>query len=104
MERNALRANLVERAEDWRWSSAWHRAQQARMVPLAAGPLPWPGDWLHHVNQPQTEAELAALRRAVNRGAPFGASLWQERTAKRLDLESALRTRGRPRKGGALSK
>ena len=25
VERNALRANLVERAEDWRWSNLWRR-------------------------------------------------------------------------------
>jgi len=39
---------------------------------LAAWPLPrWPG-WVEHVNGPQTEAELAALRRCVQRGSPFG--------------------------------
>ncbi len=25
VERNAVRAELVERAEDWRWSSTWRR-------------------------------------------------------------------------------
>ena len=30
VERNALRANLVERAEDWRWGSLWARRQGAR--------------------------------------------------------------------------
>ena len=46
----------------------------------------------------ETEAELAALRRSVVRGTPFGGEAWQERTAKRLGLESTLRARGRPRK------
>jgi putative transposase len=27
VERNAVRANLVKRAEDWTWSSAWRRTQ-----------------------------------------------------------------------------
>ena len=31
-----------------------------------------PTDWLQLVNQPQTEAEVAALRGCVNRGRPFG--------------------------------
>jgi hypothetical protein len=34
-----------------------------------------------------TEAELEALRRAVNRGAPYGTATWQKTTAKRLGLE-----------------
>jgi putative transposase len=42
------------------------------------------------------EAELEALRRSVVRGAPFGEAWWQERTAKRLGLQSTLRARGRP--------
>ena len=28
VERNALRANLMERADDWRWSSLWRRVQK----------------------------------------------------------------------------
>jgi hypothetical protein len=31
-------------------------------------------------------------------GTPFGEALWQIRTAKRLDLQSTLRPRGRPQK------
>jgi len=50
------------------------------------------------VNRAQTQAELEALRRSVNRGTPFGSVPWQVRTAKRLGLESTLRPRGRPKK------
>lgn len=52
--------------------------------------------WLQHVQTPQTEVELEALRRSVERGSPFGEASWQERTAKRLGLQSTLRPRGRP--------
>ena len=97
VERNALRANLVQRAEDWRWSSLWRRVRGDATV-LDEGPVPLPGDWRQHVQSVETEAELAALRRSVVRGTPFGADAWQEGTAKRLGLESTLRTRGRPRK------
>jgi len=45
---------------------------------------------------PQTEAELESLRRSVTRSAPFGDASWQQRTAKRLNLQSTLRPRGRP--------
>ncbi len=49
------------------------------------------------VNQVETEAELAALRRSVARGAPFGTDRWQKRTAKALALESSLQPRDQPR-------
>ena len=44
----------------------------------------------------QIEAEVAALRRAVQRGSPFGSLAWQEKTAKRL--EHTVRPPGRPKK------
>ena len=50
------------------------------------------------MNSPQTEGELAGLRRCVDRGSPFGSDAWTERTIRRLDLESTIRPRGRPRK------
>jgi putative transposase len=97
VERNALRANLVERAEDWRWSSLWHRERSSTLVSLSAWPVPSGKDWLRFVNRAETAAELQALRLAVQRGAPFGDSKWQQNTARLLDLESSLRARGRPR-------
>jgi putative transposase len=41
---------------------------------------------------------LAAVRKSVERGSPFGSEAWQKRTARRLGLEFTLRPRGRPRK------
>ena len=100
VERNALRANLVKRAENWRWSSLWRRQHSGTqpVIPLADGPLPLPSDWLALVNRPETEAELTALRQSVNRGAPFGNPDWQEQIARRYNIEYTLRPRGRPKK------
>ena len=102
VERNALRANLVKRAEDWRWSSLWRRSCKdlAQRAILTDWPVAETADWVRRVNQAQTEAELTALRGAVMRGRPFGSDLWARRTAKRLGLEYTLRPRGRPRKNG----
>ncbi len=100
VERNALRANLVDRAEEWRWSSLWRRVSggpDAKKL-LHAWPLPEPADWVRLVNRSQSEAELKAIRQALRRGSPFGSSQWQVRTAKRLGLEWTLRPRGRPRR------
>jgi putative transposase len=62
------------------------------------GPVARPANWLQFVNQPQTDAEVLALRESLRRGRPFGAEPWRIETAQRLGLESSLRPRGRPRK------
>ena len=98
VERNALRANLVERAEQWRWGSVhgWYSGQENAL--LAAWPLPRGLVWLEHVNAPQSEAELTALRRCVTRGCPYGEEPWCHQMVQRLGLESTIRPQGRPKK------
>jgi putative transposase len=100
VERNALRAGLVQRAEHWRWSSLWQRQQRDRLEQwiLSDWPVPRPPDWLKVVNRSQREADLEAVRRSVQRGQPYGAQGWGKRVAQRLGLESTLRPRGRPPK------
>ncbi len=95
VERNPLRADLVEEVQAWRWSSLRHRLNGGG-PPLDEGPAPLPGNWPQCVESPETEAELAAMRKSVVRGAPFGGPSWQEQTATRLGLQSSLRPRGRP--------
>ncbi len=100
VERNALRAGLVQRAEAWRWCSLWQRQQEPRSRPwLWSGwPYPEPPNWLQEVNRGQNEAELEAVRRSVRRGQPYGAEEWSRQVAERLGLQSTFRPRGRPRK------
>ena len=100
VERNALRASLVRRAEDWRWGSLWRRqsgSPQERGL-LSEWPLARPADWLSWVNEPQSEKELAALRESLRRGRPFGGPSWQAETAARLKLQGTFRPPGRPKK------
>lgn len=100
VERNPVRAGLVERAEDWVWSSAWARLHpdDPRTLPLCDWPIPRPVDWLDRVNQALTGAEIDAVRQCTERGRPYGSGTWIEQTAKHLGLESTLRSRGRPPK------
>lgn len=98
VERNPLRANLVPRSQDWEWSSLKPSARSGPAGLLSDGPLPKRIGWTNYVNGVETEAELAALRRSLNRGAPFGDTEWQQTTAKSLGLEASLRPRGRPRR------
>lgn len=103
IERNPLRAKLVEHAADWQWSSLWRRQQTdtALLAMLSRWPIGIPAQWSSLVDQPQTEAELEAIRRSVKRGRPFGDERWMQRTAKRFGLESTFRPQGRPRKQAA---
>jgi len=52
----------------------------------AAIQVPTPRAWIERVHQPETEAELEALRRSVARSQPFGSAAWLEGTAERLGL------------------
>ena len=98
VERNAMRANLVARAEDWAWGSLWRRENNRGLAMLSVWPIDRPADWKEFVNEPQSAEELEALRRSANRGSPFGDDDWQKTMAQELDLEWTIRPRGRPRK------
>jgi putative transposase len=99
VERNALRAKLVTRAEDWRWSSLYRRdhATSQPTAWLSEWPTDQPRDWVARVNRPQTASDLETLRVSVQRGRPFGDEDWVRRMAKRFGMESTLRPRGRPK-------
>jgi putative transposase len=102
VERNALRAGLVERAEQWRWGSLWWTSRKptrsSSAVPLSPWPIRRPRDWVERVNTALSRAEEDALLRCIQRSQPYGAPEWQTATASRLGLESTLRPRGRPKK------
>jgi putative transposase len=92
VERNALRANLVERAQDWRWCGLWRRINGDRESLLSSWPLDAPADWIDSVNRAQTAGELDALRKS------YGSEDWTMRIANMLGLEFTLHPRGRPRR------
>jgi putative transposase len=100
VERNALRAGLVKRAEDWRWGSLNRWLDDPERLPhlLSPWPIPRAPRWVERVNTPLTAAELKAVRTSVNRGSPFGGETWVQRISQQLNLQSTIRPRGRPRK------
>jgi putative transposase len=102
VEANALRGNLVRRAEDWRWGSLWRRRRGKADQPphMDAWPVGVPGDWLAYVNQPVAAVEVDALRHCARRGRPYGDEAWVACMAQQLGLQSTLRPRGRPAKEG----
>jgi putative transposase len=94
VERNPVRAGLVERAAQWRWSSAGPRGS----VPLHAWPMERPADWPDWVNEGEATEQLSAVRKSVTKGQPFGSALWVEQMVTHWNLGATLRERGRPKK------
>jgi putative transposase len=95
-ERNALRADLVTRAELWKWCSLWQRNRDRTDVQLTEWPVPRGSEWVHYVNEPQSELELSTLRHSCKTGRPYGGADWTKTTAKNLGLEHTLKGRGNP--------
>jgi len=105
VEWNALRANLVTRAEDWpRSSLGAARAGIAAAPKLASEDLLRRGDWTEFESAPMTEAEAAAIEQSIRRDRPFGSESWTRTTAERLGLESSLRSRGGQRRQDKVNK
>jgi putative transposase len=97
VERNALRARLVEKAEDWLWGSLARRYQTAPGPDLTDWPVERPDDWVKIVNESEPRSALADVRRSVLTGRPYGEPSWAETTARSLGIESTLQPRGRPK-------
>ena len=91
--------DLVVRAEEWRWSSLyrWYCGTPEQKSLLASWPVRRSAGWVEHVNSPQTDEELSAIQRSIDRGCPFGDNSWLAETAKALGLEITTRPRGRPK-------
>ena len=103
VERNPLRAGLVQRAQDWRWSSLWMRESGTKKQKelLSAWPVEKPLAYLRWVNilQKDEEDKIEKIRYSIKKGRPLGTDGWTKKTAEKLGLTSTLKQRGRPKKG-----
>jgi len=103
VERNALKAELAERVEDWPWSSVWRRIHPGERDD---GPVlhDWPVDrpterrWVQMLNRSQSATDEAAVEHCMKRGCPFGSERWASTMVKKLQLEHTVRKPGRPKK------
>jgi putative transposase len=99
VERNAQRANLVKRAEDWAWSSVHVRLygsdEQKKL--LSPWPVPEPRHYRQWLNQSQPQEEMEKIRKAIQRGRPYGSEKWVGQAVANFGLENTLRNPGRPK-------
>ena len=101
VERNAKRAGLVKKAEEWPWSSVHVRlygtAEQKKM--LSPWPTPEPPDYVRWLNRPQAREEVEKIRYAIQRSRPYGSDNWVSNATRKFGLKSTMRNPGRPKKG-----
>jgi len=71
VERNALRANLVQRAESWRWSSLWIRENgtSAQKKLLAEWPIEIQENYLSIINENDDPEIIQRIRASVKESA-----------------------------------
>ncbi len=93
-----MSANVVKKAQDYRWGSLYNWLGGDTAIELAPWSLRRLPHWANRVNQAMTKKEQEAFTRSINRGVPFGSQQWTNETVKQLGLESTIRPRGRPRK------
>jgi putative transposase len=107
IEANPLRAKIVDKAEDYAWSSyRSHGLGEANGLvdlptayqALASTAAVRQRKWAALVHRPIAENTLTSIRRSNETGLPYGDPAWVKRLARRLDLDLTIRPRGRPRK------
>ena len=93
VERNPLRAGLVEQAEQWHWGSLYRRTQgtSEERALLTESRVMLGRSWCEHVNLPQSDAELEAIRRSLKRGQPYGGDTWSAKVTSQLGLQHTVR-------------
>jgi len=84
VERNALTAKLVARAEDWPWSSLAQRLNNCNTPVLSPWPILQPPDWTSLVNAANLQQEVLRIRLAIRREAPYGGPDWVAELARDL--------------------
>ncbi|MBU1557703.1 transposase [Patescibacteria group bacterium] len=102
VERNPKKANLVKKAESWKWGSVWRREngtdKQKKL--LSEWIISEPKGYLKYLNEPQGESEEKAIQNAIHKSCPYGGDSWKSRVVKKFGLESTLKGVGRPKNGG----
>ncbi len=95
---NPVRARLVARAQDWRWSSvrAHLAGQPDRHVRVEPVLERCAGQFAHMLETGLTAQHLAALRAAETIGRPLGSEAFLDRIAVLAGRDARPKQRGRP--------
>jgi putative transposase len=99
VEQNPVRANLVNKCQDWRWGSAYVRTkgtnEQKKL--LNEGPVPLPQPYVTWINSVEKEDQIKTIRYSINKGVPYGRETWVDMMIDKYNLETTKRGVGRPK-------
>ena len=102
VERNPVRARMVRRAENYRWSSAAAHCG-LKEDPVLSTKAGWRkqvksfGNWSKWLARGDRPEQLDVLRRHVERGLPCGAEAFLRKLERRVGQVLRWRARGRPK-------
>jgi putative transposase len=101
VERNAQRAALVKKAEDWPGSSVYARryGSEKQKKMLSPWPMAEPQHYLEWLNASQGKEEIENIRYAIKKSRPYGSEPWVSKAVARFGLENTLRNPWHPEKG-----
>lgn len=103
VERNPVRAKIVRKAENYRWSSASAHCG-LKADPLLTRKSSWQrqfdsiGDWSAWLAEGDEPQRLEILRRNVEKGLPCGSEKFIQKLEKLTGRTLQYRPRGRPKK------
>ena len=103
VERNPIRVGLVDRAEDYRWSSAAAHCG-LRDDGLPSNKVEWKrglasvGDWSAWLSVEEEVEQLDVLRKHVEKGLPCGTDDFVQALGKKIGRVLENRQQGRPKK------
>ena len=103
IERNPVRAKIVRKPWDWKWSSARiHCGISPHDVFGVKGLFDYADypqkDWKRFIEEPDDEEDVKRIREQTRRGRPLGRVQFIKELEKKLNRFLVLKPRGRPKK------
>ena len=81
VDRNALTADLVQKAEDWPYSSI----SKQNKITISKWPIKKPENYIDFVNQVISNKELNSIRKSKKKSLPFGDEYWVKLNLKKKE-------------------
>jgi len=103
IERNPVRAQLVQRAVDWEWSSArFHCGEKEVSVFHLDQLFDFMGGagkrtWGEILKEPDSSEEMRCIKKQTRYGRPLGDDIFFDKVERVLQRELVLKPRGRPK-------
>ncbi|MBA7572261.1 hypothetical protein ES708_14037 [subsurface metagenome] len=100
IERNPVRAKIVSKPDEYRWSSAKANITGKEMDFIK--PI-WQDDakrkeYITFLNNPDKEEEIEIIKKSIINGKPIGSKEFLHRIVETLGITINTRPKGRPRK------